>query len=240
MLPIGDDNSQRRTRPYVTYGLIAANILIFIYQLMLDQQGQLESFINRYAVTPANIANGQDYFTLLTSQFLHGGWMHLLGNMLYLWIFGDNVEDVLGHLPYLLFYLACGVIAGLAQVFVDPGSTVPSLGASGAIAGVLGAYLVMFPHARVNTLIFLGIFFFFTRLTAILVIGFWIVLQFFSGFAEITHRSAQTGDGGVAYWAHIGGFIAGFVVGFIARQFVQTRQPVYPGNYGPWGGYGRR
>jgi membrane associated rhomboid family serine protease len=239
MLPISDDNTQRRTTPFINYGLIALNVLVFLYQLMLDQQGQLNDFINRYAVIPANITSGHDYLTLLTSQFLHGGWLHLGGNMLYLWIFGDNVEDALGHIPYLIFYLACGVIAALAQVLVDPGSNVPSLGASGAIAGVLGAYLVLFPHARVNTLIFLGIFFFFTRLTAILVIGFWIVLQFFSGWAEITQRTAQTGDGGVAYWAHIGGFIAGFVVGFIAKLFVQPRQPTYPGGYGPWGGYGR-
>jgi membrane associated rhomboid family serine protease len=237
MLPIGDDNSQRRSVPFVTYGLIALNVLVFLYQLMLNSNGQLEDFIGRYAVTPANIASGQDYFTLITSQFLHGSWLHIGSNMLYLWIFGDNVEDAFGHIPYLIFYLAAGILAGLAQVVVDPGSTVPSLGASGAIAGVLGAYIVLFPSARVNTLIFLGIFFFFTRLSAILVIGFWAVTQFFSGWTEITNRTAQTNDsGGVAYWAHIGGFLVGLIVAFIAKQFVTSR----PYNYPPgWGGYRR-
>ncbi len=148
-------------------------------------------------------------------------------------VFGDNVEGRLGHLGYLIFYLAAGIIAGLAQVVVDPTSNVPSLGASGAVAGVLGAYLLMFPHARVNTFIFLGIFFFLTRLSAIIVIGFWAVLQFFSGFTEITNRTAQTGEGGVAYFAHIGGFVAGLIVGAI---FSRPRLP----NTNRYGGFGPR
>ncbi len=220
MLPISDVNDERRGLPFVTYGLIALNVLVFLYQLSLNSTNQLNNFFQQYAVIPANISNGQDYQTLITSQFLHGGWLHLGGNMLYLWIFGDNVESVLGHIKYLIFYLGAGVIAGLAQVLVDPGSTLPSLGASGAIAGVLGAYLVMFPRAQVNTLIFIGIFFTWTRLSALLVIGFWAVLQFFNGFTELSNRTAQTsGGGGVAYWAHIGGFVAGLIVGFIASQF---------------------
>ncbi len=244
MLPISDDNSQRRTTPFVTYGLIALNVVIFLYQISLSD-AQLNNFLLNYSVIPAHISSYQDLQTLITSQFLHGGWLHVGSNMLYLWIFGDNVEDTFGHIPYLIFYLFCGIIAGLAQVIVDPGSTVPSLGASGAIAGVLGAYLVLFPRATVNTLIFLGIFFFWTRLSAILVIGFWIVIQLFSGFAEITNRTAQTGNGGVAYWAHIGGFAAGLVLALAVKQFVHAPVPAYPpnnwpGRSGPWGGYGPR
>lgn len=228
MLPIKDENYDRPLVPFVNYGLILLNIGVFIYQLMLPTQAALNNFIEQYATVPADISHGQNLLTLLTSQFMHASFLHIGGNMLYLWIFGDNVEGRLGHLGYLIFYLLSGVIAGLAQVVVNPNSTVPSLGASGAVAGVLGAYLVMFPHARVNTFIFLGIFFFLTRLSAMLVIGFWAVLQFFSGFTEITNRTAQTsGEGGVAYFAHIGGFVAGLIVGVI---FSRAR-PANPGRY---------
>ncbi|HEX2913860.1 MAG TPA: rhomboid family intramembrane serine protease [Chloroflexia bacterium] len=229
MIPFHDENAVRPAVPFINYGLILINFVAFFVELSQPTQQALNDFLARYAVIPADISSGHNLYTLITSQFLHGGWMHILGNMLYLWIFGDNVEGALGHIKYLIFYLGAGIIAGLAQVIIDPGSTVPSLGASGAIAGVLGAYLVMFPHARVNTLIFVGIFFFFTRLTAVIVIGFWAVLQFFSGFAEISQRTAQTGDGGVAYWAHIGGFITGVIVGFAVNQLVRP-------NRANWGG----
>lgn len=226
MLPISDINDQRPVVPFVNYGLILINVAVFLYEWNLSSQQALNDFLLRYAVIPANITSGHDFQTLLTSQFLHGGWLHLGGNMLYLWIFGDNVEGMLGHIKYLIFYLAAGIVAAFTQILFDPGSTVPSLGASGAIAGVLGAYLVMFPHAKVNTLIFIGIFFFMTRLAAVIVIGFWAVLQFFDGVAEITSRTAQTGDtGGVAYWAHVGGFVAGLIVGFISVQLISRTNP---------------
>jgi membrane associated rhomboid family serine protease len=226
MLPISDINDQRPVVPFVNYGLILLNIAVFLYELSLSSEQAMNDFFLRYAVIPAHITSGQDYHTLITSQFLHGGWLHLGGNMLYLWIFGDNVEGMLGHIKYLIFYLAAGVVAAFTQILFDPNSTVPSLGASGAIAGVLGAYLVMFPRAKVNTLIFVGIFFFMTRLAAVIVIGFWAVLQFFDGVAEITNRTAQTADtGGVAYWAHVGGFVAGLIVGFITVQFVSRTNP---------------
>ena len=231
MLPISDENYERPAVPFVTIGLVILNIAVFLYQLSLPGEAALFNFFQQYAVIPANISAGQGYPSLVTSQFLHGGWLHLGGKMLYLWIFGDNIEGRLGHLRYLLFYLGAGVIAALAQVIVEPNSTIPSLGASGAVAGVLGAYLVLFPHAQVRTLIFIGFLFFMPRLAAILVIGFWGALQFFNGFAEITNRTAQTADsGGVAYWAHIGGFVAGLLVGFIASLLYRPRGY---GNYGP-------
>jgi membrane associated rhomboid family serine protease len=234
MLPISDDNNFRPSVPFVTWGLIAINVAVFLYQLTLGTEQALYGFFQQWAVVPARITSGSGYETLVSSQFLHGGWLHLGSNMLYLFIFGDNVERALGHIKYLAFYLAAGIIAALAQVFVEPGSQIPSLGASGAVAGVLGAYLVLFPRAQVNVLIFIGIFFTITRLAAILVIGFWGVTQLFSGVAQLTSQTAQTGGGGVAYWAHIGGFVAGLLVGFVATQFVK---PSYnnpnPGSYYP-------
>jgi membrane associated rhomboid family serine protease len=244
MLPLSDDNSQERSFPFVNFGLIAVNFLVFFYELYQGSLGQanLDNFIGSYAVTPSHISQGQDLYTLVTSQFLHGGWAHILGNMLYLWIFGDNVEDALGHFPYLLYYLFCGIIAGLAQVIVDPHSTLPSLGASGAIAGVLGTYIVLFPRTQVKTLVTAGIFFFWTRLSAALVIGLWFLSQLLNGVASLTPNTAQTGDGGVAYWAHIGGFTTGMIIGLIFKQFINTPQlelpdnrPVYQNSR--WGGW---
>src|SRR5947199_602604 len=159
------------------------------------------------------------YLTLITAMFLHAGWLHIGGNMLYLFIFGDNVEDRMGHLPYLAFYLFCGVIAGIAQIVVDPGSSIPSLGASGAIAGVLAAYLVLFPWAGVRTVIFLFIFFTIVTLPAIILIGLWFVLQFFDGVAALSN--AQQSMGGVAYFAHVGGFVTGLVISLLLRPRLQ-------------------
>jgi membrane associated rhomboid family serine protease len=210
MFPIGDDDSSRRTVPIVTYALIALNVLFFFVELNGG-----EAFIREWAFVPrrfgAHPANGVP--TIFTAMFMHAGWVHLFGNMLYLWIFGDNVEDRFGHGPFLIFYLLCGIAATFAQLAFNAGSGVPNLGASGAIAGVLGAYMVMFPGGRVNVLMGQGV----VAMPALLVIGFWIVLQLVSGVGSISH-SAQTG-GGVAYMAHIGGFIAGLVLtGFFRRN----------------------
>jgi membrane associated rhomboid family serine protease len=207
MLPIGDDDSARRTTPVVTYALIVINVLFFLVELSSG-----DAFIKRWSVVPARLLANPvaDFITVFTAMFMHGGWMHLLGNMLYLWIFGDNVEDRLGHTRYLIFYLLCGIAATFAQVFVDPNSTVPNLGASGAIAGVLGAYLLMFPRGSVRVLMGRGII----PMPALIVIGFWAVLQFLSGFGAIA-TTEQTGGGGVAYMAHVGGFIAGLILAVV-------------------------
>ncbi len=207
MLPLGDDNSTRRTTPVVTYALIVINFLFFLVELSTG-----DAFIVRWSVVPQRLlANPMgDFMTIFTAMFMHGGWMHILGNMLYLWIFGDNVEDRLGPALYLIFYLLCGVAATIAQVLVDPASNVPNLGASGAIAGVLGAYLLMFPGGRVRVLMSWGII----PLPALVVIGFWAALQFISGFGAIA-TTQQTSGGGVAYMAHVGGFIAGLILAVI-------------------------
>lgn len=207
MFPIGDDDSNRRTVPVVTYALIAINILVFLLELSSG-----ESFIQQWSVVPRRlIANpGTDFPTIFTSMFMHAGWVHLGGNMLYLWIFGDNVEDAFGHLKYLVFYLLCGVAATFAQLVFSTGSNVPNLGASGAIAGVLAGYIVLFPREQVKVLMGRGVI----PMPALVVIGLWIVLQFVSGIGSIT-ASAETG--GVAYMAHIGGFLAGLILTFLFR-----------------------
>src|SRR5512146_748398 len=208
MLPLGDDDSTRRTFPIVTYGLIALNVLIFLVEL-----GGGDAFITHWSFVPGRFAAnpGTEFLTIFSSMFMHAGWIHLLGNMLYLFIFGDNVEDRLGHLKYLVFYLLCGVIATLSQYMFNLGSDIPNLGASGAIAGVLGAYIVMFPGERIRVLMGYAV----VRMPALVVIGFWIVLQFLSSLSTFT-ASSQTGSaGGVAYFAHIGGFLAGILLTFL-------------------------
>jgi membrane associated rhomboid family serine protease len=207
MFPIGDDNSSRRTVPLVTYALIVLNVLFFFVELSGGT-----AFIEKWAFVPGRfLANPSvDFLTLFTSMFMHAGWVHLGGNMLYLWIFGDNVEDRFGHIKFTIFYLLCGLAATFAQLAFSIGSNVPNLGASGAIAGVLGAYILLFPKGKVNVLMGRGVI----PMPALVVIGLWIVLQFFSGIGSI----ANTADtGGVAYMAHIGGFIAGFVLTFLFR-----------------------
>jgi membrane associated rhomboid family serine protease len=213
MFPIGDDDSARRTAPIVTYVLIALNLLFFFVELSGG-----EPFIEHWSVVPRRLlANpGGDFLTIFTSMFMHAGWLHLGGNMLYLWIFGDNVEDSFGHLKFLIFYLVCGVAATLAQLAFSVGSNVPNLGASGAIAGVLGGYILLFPRGQVKVLMGRSVI----PMPALVVIGLWIVLQFVSGIGSIT-SSAQTG--GVAYMAHIGGFLAGVVLTFLLRA-TATRQ----------------
>jgi len=202
--------------PTVTVALIVANFLVFFYQLTLDPRA-LQSFIMTYSMVPARaqlaLAHSQytlaqGFLPLFTSMFLHAGWLHIIGNMWFLWLFGPNVEDRLGHVPYLGFYLVCGLGAGIAQTVFSLGSTIPGLGASGAIAGVLGAYVVFFPSSRILTLVTLFFWWFFARLPAVLFIGLWFVVQFLSGIGSL--RNAQAG--GVAWWAHVGGFLLGMLL----------------------------
>jgi membrane associated rhomboid family serine protease len=208
MFPIGDDDSARRTTPVVTYALIAANVLFFF----IEMSGG-DPFVQQWAFVPDRfLANPSgDFLTLFTSMFMHAGWAHLGGNMLYLWIFGDNVEDRFGHGKFAVFYFICGLAATFAQLAVNTTSHVPNVGASGAIAGVLGAYILLFPQGRVRVLQRGGV----VQVPALIVIGLWIVLQLFSGFGSIAD-TAQSG-GGVAYMAHIGGFAAGFLLTFLLR-----------------------
>jgi membrane associated rhomboid family serine protease len=210
MLPIGDDNSDRKTFPFVTYALIAINVLVFVL-LELPQGQNLDAFLTRWGTVPAQIVAGNGLITLITSMFLHGGWLHLGSNMLFLWIFGDNVEDAFGHGLYLLFYLVCGIAASFAHILVDTSSTIPGVGASGAIAGVLAAYIVLFGSRPVRVLM-RGVL---TNVPSYVMIGLWFVTQLISGFGGQSD--------GVAYWAHIGGFIAGLVLTFLLRGFTRTR-----------------
>ncbi len=207
MFPIGDDNSARRTVPVVTYVLIVLNVLFFFVELSGG-----DPFIEKWAFVPSRfLANpAGDFLTLFTSMFMHAGWVHLGGNMLYLWIFGDNVEDRFGHIKFIIFYLLCGLAATFAQLAFSMDSNVPNLGASGAIAGVLGAYILLFPQGKVRVLQGQQVI----QVSALIVIGLWIVLQLFSGIGSI---SAAADTGGVAYMAHIGGFIAGFALTFVLR-----------------------
>jgi membrane associated rhomboid family serine protease len=215
MIPL--KNLRRRVHfPGVTLALIVVNFIVFFYQLTLDPHA-LQSFILTYSMIPARaqlaLAHSQytlaqGFVPLFTSMFLHGGWLHIIGNMWFLWLFGPNVEDRLGHIPYLGFYLVCGLGAGIAQTVFSLGSTIPGLGASGAIAGVLGAYVVFFPSSRILTLVTLFFWWFFARLPAVLFIGLWFAVQFFSGLSSL--GSAQMG--GVAWWAHVGGFLLGMLL----------------------------
>jgi membrane associated rhomboid family serine protease len=214
MLPLGDDNSARKIIPVITYILIVLNVVFFLVELISGDQFIVSwSFVpQRFLANPAG-----DFLTLFTSMFMHGGWLHLLGNMLYLWIFGDNVEDRFGHAKFLIFYLVCGFAATFAQMAFNMDSDVPNLGASGAIAGVLGAYILLFPKAQVRVLL-MGIRV--IPLPALVVIGFWIVLQFFSGVGSILGMAEEDG---VAYMAHIGGFIVGLVLALILRSKERQR-----------------
>ncbi|MDX1582239.1 MAG: rhomboid family intramembrane serine protease [Thermoanaerobaculia bacterium] len=224
MLPVRDINP-RRTTPFVNYVLITLNIVAFAWELTLGPRLPQElasiAFIPRELFAPGRIVS--DSFSIFVSMFLHAGWLHIGSNMLYLWIFGDNVEDRMGHGRYLIFYLLCGVIAALAHAFSSPGSQIPAIGASGAIAGVLGAYLVLFPHARVMTFIPFGFVLLLRELPALLVLGLWFVLQLFTGVASLGIPEAVE-HGGVAWWAHIGGFVAGLSLVFL---FAKERKKAY-------------
>jgi membrane associated rhomboid family serine protease len=224
VIPLRDRNPTRRT-PIVTIGLVAACFIAFALELSITASGgdaALERFFEQWGAVPARITSALesgDYFGgatlgMITSMFLHGGWLHILGNMLYLWIFGNNVEDRLGRVPFLVFYLVGGITAALTQVVIDPHSRVPLVGASGAIAAALGAYIVLFPGARILSLVFLGFFYQLLEVPALIILGFWFVLQLISGAAAL---GATTAQGGVAFFAHIGGFALGVVVGLLLR-----------------------
>jgi membrane associated rhomboid family serine protease len=210
MFPVGDENRGQRLTPIVNYSLIAINVLVFLYELSRSEIGLLR-FIYRWGAIPNEISHGNDLITLLTSQFLHGGWLHIAGNMLFLWVFGDNIEDTMGHAGYLIFYVLCGIAAGLGQVIIDTGSQTPLVGASGAISGVLAAYIVLYPRGHIRTLILLGWIPLIFLFPAWFMIGYWIVMQFINGFFSLGVKTAETGSS-VAYFAHIGGFIAGLVL----------------------------
>ncbi len=222
MIPIADDPPARRSFPIVTLTLIVVNVAVFLYELSLG--AQLDTLFRAAGVTPLEFATRTDlpppaplnsfYTTLITSMFLHGGFLHIGSNMLFLWIFGDNVEDRLGHLRYLLFYLVCGLGASAAHIYFNWGSRIPSVGASGAIAGVLAGYFVLFPSASVRTLLFLGPFITMTRVPAIIMIGFWFVTQLLSGVASLGQVEQTSG---VAFWAHIGGFVVGLPLVLLLR-----------------------
>ncbi|MCS7172130.1 MAG: rhomboid family intramembrane serine protease [Armatimonadetes bacterium] len=209
MIPLRDSLPSRRT-PITMLTLLVTNILVFLYTAGLESPWEIQAFFETYGLVPARIL-GPDppYYTLFTSMFLHGGWLHLAGNMLYLWIFGNNVEDATGHVGFLAFYVLCGLAAAFAQILIQPTSRVPMVGASGAIAGVLGGYLVLYPRARILALVPLGFFLHLTEVPAILFLPMWFLLQLVYGIASLGVRSEF--GGGVAFWAHIGGFVAGLV-----------------------------
>ncbi len=239
-IPLSDNPGPRRSFPFVNYALILINVAVFVYELTLPDQGQC--FTNDYALIPSAVLHGTPftfqgcpmgepvpvYVTLITAMFLHAGFLHIAGNMLYLWVFGDNVEDRLGHFWYLIFYLFCGLVANFAQIeatiYTHGNLNELNLGASGAIAGVLGAYLVFYPGSRVRTLIFIGIFFTITTLSAFIVIGFWFLLQLVEAFLSVAPiNGATVASGGVAYFAHVGGFVAGLLIALLVRPFTKPR-----------------
>jgi membrane associated rhomboid family serine protease len=219
MIPIRDDQPSYST-PFINYFLIVVNVLVFLWEISVGMQshGELNGFIKEFGLVPRHtvaVLTGQSYdgtataiLPFFTSMFLHGGFLHLAGNMLFLWIFGDNVEDYLGHFRYLLFYLVSGVIAALAQILLNPNSPAPTVGASGAIAGVMGAYFILYPRARVLVW-FPPIFLF--HVPAWLMLGYWFLVQFLSGTATSIAMTSETA-GGIAFWAHIGGFVAGVLM----------------------------
>ncbi len=224
MIPIGD-SLRARTFPYVNIAIIIACFLVFLYEVAFESN--IDRLFFDWAVVPAELTdylgNPGDHplrvlFTPITAMFLHGGWFHIMGNMIFLWVFGDNVEDALGHFRYLAFYLLCGIAAAAAQVWIDPNSPVPMLGASGAIAGVLGAYLVLYPRATIAALI-MPFFFWTAYVPAFVLIGFWFLIQVFNGVASIGY--AVGASEGVAWWAHVGGFLAGLLL----LWFFRPRRP---------------
>lgn len=225
MIPIRDEIKTKRI-PFVNYTLIAINIIVFL--IMVLNPAKIDSIVMGNALIPTDITQGFKISVLknfITAMFMHAGWMHLISNMLYLWIFGDNIEDRLGHVGYLLFYLAAGIFASGLHIFFNPTSNVPSLGASGAIAGVLGAYLIFYPQSKVYTFIPFGYFMRLRPLPAIVVLGLWFVMQIFSGVGSMM---AQGQGGGVAYWAHIGGFVFGLLIGFLFNKRIKEPVPAPP------------
>lgn len=206
--PIGDDQVHQGHTPYFSYGLIVLNVLIYFYQASLDA-GAFGDFVLEYGCIPAEIEASQDYHTMITSMFLHGSWMHLLGNMVYMWIFADNIEASIGNLPFAIFYVLGGLAAGACHIYFNPGSGVPAVGASGALSAVMGAYIVLFPRSNIRGFLI----FFRINVPAFIFLGFWFFQQSQSGYASLGDTS-----GGIAWWAHIGGFAFGVLCGFLFRQ----------------------
>ncbi len=241
MIPLGDADIRRRTFPYVTIAIVLINVVVFVYEFSLGDLEQ-QIFILKNGLIPAELTSGMEFLeygsrfsgyvdiqspfgtwaTVFTSMFLHGGIMHIIGNMLFLWVFGGNLEDRLGHVKFLLFYLAAGFAASMAQVGIDMDSRVPMVGASGAIAGVLGAYLLLYPYSRINTL-FIFIFITVVPVPAVLVLGLWFILELFKGVGSL---GVETVGGGVAYFAHVGGFVAGLLM--MAGYKLAAREPLVP------------
>lgn len=211
MFPLGDENRHGHITPVVNYTLIAINIAVFLYQVSLGSEGAIQDFINRYGSIPQEIVGRQDLYTLLTSMFMHGGWAHIIGNMLFLWVFGDNIEDAFGHVGYLVFYLLTGLAASAAHILLNPSSPIPSVGASGAISGILGAYIIFFGGNSIRVLIA----YFVTTVPAWMMIGLWAAQQFISTYGSLAVTEQTTG--GVAYAAHAGGFLAGLIVAVVLR-----------------------
>jgi membrane associated rhomboid family serine protease len=220
LIPLSDASRRPLNFPIMTVLIVAANAAMFFFELMLG-----DTFINRWSLVPANIMAGRDYLTILTAMFMHAGWMHILGNMLFLWVFGPEIEDVMGPLRFLTFYLLGGLAATAAQIVVDPISTIPNLGASGAIAAVMGAFLITYPRDRIRTILFFGWFARITLIPAIVLVGFWFLTQLFNEVGAL----AGVQSGGVAYMAHIGGFIFGAVT---ARIFESLGRRQQQGLYG--------
>lgn len=215
MIPLGDATRRPLHIPVVTFVIIAANALVF----MLELAGG-DTFINRWSVVPADIVAGRNLITFLTAMFMHAGWVHILGNMVFFWAFGPEIEDVMGSVRYLVFYLLGGLIASAAQIIVDPQSTVPNLGASGAIAAVMGAFLITYPRDQIRTVLLLGWFARITFIPALVLVGFWFLTQLFSEVGAL----AEVQTGGVAYMAHIGGFTFGMVVARLFESRERRRQ----------------
>lgn len=213
IFPIGDEQVQGGHKPLVAYLFIGMNILVFLFQVTIPP-GQQQGFVTTYGVIPHEIVRGEDWFTLITNMFLHGGWMHLIGNMLFLWVFADNIEAVIGKFWFVLFYLGGGLTASFAHIIFNIDSTIPAVGASGAISAVLGAYLVMFPASKIKVWVLYLFRSFY--MPALYFLGIWGVQQFINGFISIVPNSAYTS--GVAWWAHIGGFVFGLVAGYLIRR----------------------
>jgi membrane associated rhomboid family serine protease len=216
MIPLRDSQPSN-SKPYVTIAIITVNALVFLYQLTLDDYS-LYNFVTSFGMVPARL----NPVSILSAMFLHGGWLHLIGNMWFLWLYGDNVEDILGHAKYLLFYVLCGVAAALLQLFVSAGSRVPMVGASGAIAGVMGAYLVKFPHSRIVTLVPVVFFLTTMEIPASIILLYWFALQFLNGVGTIGHASVS--QGGTAWFAHIGGFVAGLLLILVLQPRMRYRR----------------
>ncbi|MDB9528075.1 rhomboid family intramembrane serine protease [Oscillatoria sp. CS-180] len=234
MVPLKDDNPIKIT-PYVTYGLIAINVLVFLYELTLLPP-DLMDFFQSWAVVPEQLTGSlhwksitlstvHEWFTLISAQFIHAGFLHIAGNMLYLWVFGNNVEEELGHIRFLLFYLICGTLATMTQWYFGMSSEIPSLGASGAIAGVMGAYVFRFPDVRILTIVPLGFFFFPIRIPAMFYLGIWFLQQAAYGVASLNvPANIGMAEGGIAYWAHAGGFVFGAIAGPLLGLFESKRE----------------